>query len=280
MSKRSAGLLVLTIAAYGQAPAAAPHFEVASVKLATISTRARSARSLSDASRFELSGTTLPALIRRAYRLEPYQNVTGPDWMNKQYFDVMARLPAGATKDQVPEMLQALLADRLKLVIRRENKEEIVCILTVGKNGPKLKEAAPNADPAKWVSSTGAKTPVLRQATPHGILTYSRLNGILVLDASKMTLPDLAAALRKEVNLPVLDRTGLQGFYEVSLFVPGTWMRAAPRPREDVDLSVASDPEGVDIYKSITRLGLKLVKAKAPIEHLVVEHAEKVPTDN
>ena len=122
----SAGFIA--IAAFGQTPAPTPRFEAASIRLATLSRGGRRA----DASRVEWLGTTLPQLIRTAYRLEPYQTVAGPDWITRRYFDVYAKLPEGATKDQIPEMLQALLIDQLNLVIRRESKQEPVCLLSVG----------------------------------------------------------------------------------------------------------------------------------------------------
>jgi len=243
-----------------------------------------------DASRVEFLAATLPQLITRAYRLEPYQSVTGPDWMKRAYFDVFAKLPEGAKKDQIPEMLQALLADQLKLVVRRESREEPACILTVGKNGPKLKAVPADVTPEPFLPHSDGRTQLLRTKTPNGYLTYSRLNGTVILEATKITLPELAILLRREVKLPVLDRTGLPGFYAISLFVPGTSVgstRTRATGGDDVwsvtpefpVIPVASEPEGVNLYKSIQRLGLKLTKTKAPIEHLVVEHAEQTPVE-
>lgn len=285
---------MIAVAAFGQTPTAGLKFEAASIKPATVSMvrpgSGPGVRGRIDASRVELLGTTLPQLIRRAYRLEPYQNVTGPDWMKKTYFDVFAKLPEGATKGQIPEMLQTLLADQLKLVVRRESREEAVCVLSVGKNGPKLKEVPADVTPELFPAHSDRRTVVLRTKGPDGYLTYSRLNGTVILEAMKITLPDLAIALRKEVNMPVLDRTGLQGFYEVSLFVPGTLVRPGPRRSGGEDsfgpdaaeapvVPVAAEPEGVNLFKSIQRLGLKLEKSKAPIEHLVVESAEQTPME-
>ena len=278
MSTRPVAAFLLALTAFGQTPATGPRFEAASIRPATVSgPRGRGARGVIDASRVELLGTTLPQLIRRAYRLEPYQNVTGPDWTKKMYYDVFASLPMGGTKEQVPEMLQVLLADQLQLVIRRESLEQPVCVLSVGKGGPKLKEVPADLTPEAVLPHSDGRTAVLRTKSADGYLTYSRLNGTVVLDTTKISMHELAIAIGKEVGLPVFDRTGLKGFYEVSLFVPGTLVKSGAPKGEREDSWTASDPEGVNIYKSIQRLGLKLEKTKAPIEYLVVEHAEQIP---
>ena len=88
---------------------------------------------------------SLADLIRVAYRVKPYQ-LSGPDWMTAERFDVLAKMPEGATREQVPEMLKALLAEPFKLAVHRESKEHAVYALVVGKGGPKLKESAPDAD--------------------------------------------------------------------------------------------------------------------------------------
>ena len=87
------------------------------------------------------------------YKVELYQ-ISGPDWITTSRFDVQATLPAGATKAQIPEMLQALLADRFGLTLHREPKEQSVYALLIGKGGPKLKEgAADNTHLDTWLRS-------------------------------------------------------------------------------------------------------------------------------
>ncbi len=87
---------------------------------------------------------SLNDLIAYAYKLRSYE-VSGPEWLVMNRFDIAARLPEGATKDDVPEMLQALLKDRFKLATHSEMQEQPVPALMVGKSGPKLKEAAATA---------------------------------------------------------------------------------------------------------------------------------------
>src|ERR1039458_5970133 len=93
---------------------------------------------------YDNGGGSLKRLILTAYKLKPYQ-VSGPDWMDSVRFDILSKIPEGGTKDQVPEMLQALLAERFKLTAHRETKEQPVYGLVVGKDGPKLKPSVPDA---------------------------------------------------------------------------------------------------------------------------------------
>lgn len=106
-----------------------------------------------DAARVDIESLALADIINLAFKTKPYQ-VSGPNWlggpanaMTAQRFDVHATLPAGATKDDVPEMLQSLLVERFKLAFHREQKEQSVFALVVGKNGPKLQASAPDTPP-------------------------------------------------------------------------------------------------------------------------------------
>ena len=104
---------------------AQPPFEAASIKPST--TFLRDHRYVIGPGRVDLAPVTMLALITMAYRVETY-HVSGSDWMTTERFDVPAKLPDGATHDQMPEMLQALLAARFKLAVHRENKEEAAYI--------------------------------------------------------------------------------------------------------------------------------------------------------
>jgi uncharacterized protein (TIGR03435 family) len=95
----------------------------------------------------------LANLVSTAYKLSYYYQLSAPDWMKDPFatFDVNARVPEGATKDDFNVMMQNLLADRFKLVVHRESREIQQYDLVVAKNGPKFKEApppAPKPDPA------------------------------------------------------------------------------------------------------------------------------------
>jgi uncharacterized protein (TIGR03435 family) len=153
-----AALVVAMLAATGalaQTPAPAPlAFDVASVKPAgpldpvAIAQGKVNVGMKVDGAICRIGSFSLRDLIRTAYEVKDYQ-ISGVDSLgaplSAQRFDIQATMPEGATEKQVPQMLQALLAERFKLVIHRETKEQSVYALIVGKGGPKLKPAEPDA---------------------------------------------------------------------------------------------------------------------------------------
>ena len=296
-------LLVLAVgAAAGQTPAPPPAFEVASVKPAAplnrgqlLSGQAHAGMRI-DAARVDIGSMSLEELIRVAFRVKPYQ-VSGPDWMASVRFDVLAKLPEGASAEQVPEMLQALLAERFKLTVHRESKEHAVYALVVGKNGPKLKEAAPDADtpaatddanPQVHVNGRGENMSVSISGGQIGTAHMSMgPNGTMRLEAPKMNMAALADSLSRFFDRPVVDLTELKGSYQVALDLSMDDLRNAARAagylaagmaRPEAD--AASDPAGASIFAAVQRLGLKLEPRKVPIDVVVIDHLEKTPTEN
>jgi len=89
-------------------------------------------------SQAEYTFMDMKSLIARAYAVKPYQ-ITGPDWLMTTRFDIVAKMPAGSSKDDEPKMLQSLLEDRFKLTTHRTTAEHPVLGLVVGKGGPKMK---------------------------------------------------------------------------------------------------------------------------------------------
>lgn len=231
-----------------------------------------------DGSRVDIRFMSLYRLMLTAYRIQPYQ-LSGPDWMrNSQRFDIMAKIPDGVSKDEVPEMLQALLAERFKLSIHRENKEQPVYALVVGKNGPKLKQSAADAD-ALLPNTPGGRG----LYTPQGEARIDA-NGDLVVTGGpfgpmrgdrllKVSMKGLAELLSgQHLDRPVIDMTGLKGDYQIA------WEGPAPLPPGSVGF-VPFDL-GEAIIAATEKAGLKLEKSKAPIEMIVVDHLEKMPSEN
>ncbi len=305
----SASLVLAAGAAMGQTAAPGPAFEVASVKPAAPLDRSQILSGQMhigmkiDAARVDIGGMSLADLIRVAYRVKPYQ-VSGPDWMTAERFDVLAKMPEGATREQVPEMLQALLAERFKLAVHRESKEHAVYALVVGKGGPKLKESAPGADapaggdaPAALdvsVSGRGENTQVSISSGQIGTAHMSMgPNGIMRLEAPKMNMAALADLLSRFFDRPVVDLTGLKGTYQVALDLSMEDLRNAARTigmmgpgmgggREGTrpPSDAASDPGGLSIFAAVQQLGLKLEPRKEPLDLIVIDHLEKTPTEN
>lgn len=243
-----------------------------------------------DGTRLDMGFFSLTALIVTAYKVEGDQ-ITGPDWLATTRFDILAKMPEGATKEQVPEMLQALLAERFKLAFRRESREQQVYALVPGKDGPKLKETPADfvvgSSPFEGGRGNRAIRAVIRPSPPGGWQTISFVDGRNLYESKKLSMAEFARFLRRYTDSPVVDLTGLSGFYELTLEVPPTAANrprrpgamttpdGSPRPAED-----ASEPAGVSIFTSIQKLGLRLEKRKTAFDRLVVEHIEKTPTEN
>jgi uncharacterized protein (TIGR03435 family) len=240
--------LFITPIAFAQAPAAAPAFEVATIKPAPaldpskIATGQLHLGMNTDAGRVDIGFLSLSDLIRTAYRVKQFQ-LSGPGWMSEQRWDIQATIPEGASADQVPEMLQALLADRFKLTIHRSTTEHSIYALIVGKNGSKLKEAVPDpaaapaptdgqaaTHPAKGETVIGSGENQVRvSADPAGRgakVTSPKFGqmkismgdaGAMHMEFSKMKMADLADILSPFVDHPVLDMTELKGSYQVGL---------------------------------------------------------------
>ena len=235
----------LTICVLGAASIAyaqpAPAFEVASIKLSPPRTGAAGFVNLSsDPAMFRLSNTTLKILVAMAWRSSDRLVGGGPDWIDTQYYDVAAKLPPNTPKDRVPDMLQRLFAERLNLKVHRENRERRGYALVPAKNGLELK---PGGEP--------------------GSSTTSLLPGRIAGDAVAMgTLADL---LSRSLRQEVVDRTGLSGGYKIDL----KWT-----PDD------SHKDEGPDVFGALQKLGLKLESTKTMVEMIIVDHADRVPTEN
>jgi uncharacterized protein (TIGR03435 family) len=160
----SAGVVFAVGMFFGPARAAGPEFEVANITPAAQPTPElfRSGKihigMTVDGSRVDVGGMPLTTLIQQAFRVKQFQ-VIAPDWARESRWDILAKLPEGAPEAQIPEMLQALLADRFKMAVHRENKELPVYALVVGKGGLKMKAAVP--DPGAPADAPGGGPTVI-----------------------------------------------------------------------------------------------------------------------
>jgi uncharacterized protein (TIGR03435 family) len=256
------GFLLATCAAVAQTGGGAAPFEVASVKLSVPSKEGKDRVGVAvRGATVEANFTSLSELVRIAYRVAPYQ-VAGPDWTVSERFDVLAKMPEGASVDQMPEMLQTLLAERFQLTLHRESRPRAVYALLVGKDGINLRIAEPGADPP---AANGAKT-----------VNPLQLN-------RQMTLTAFADFLARFVDRPVIDMTGLKGTYQIAMAIPVEDLIKA-KVAVDAAMRGGSDstPEldGSPMFAAIRKFGLKLEPRKTAVDVLVIDHAEKRPTEN
>ena len=229
-------ILLAAGAACAQTPAAAPlQFEVATIKPAPpLNPAAMQAGKMHvgmkvDAARVDIGYLSLADLIMTAYKVKAHQ-VVGPDWMKTERFDILAKMPEGATKEQVPEMLQGLLADRFKLTFHKDSRELPVYGLLVGKGGPKLKEASKEdeapfdeKDKGGTISFGGgqmkqtANGAVIKAEGQPGTMKMTMVEGKMHMESTKATMAGFADMLSRFVGKPVVDMTELKGNYDVTI---------------------------------------------------------------
>lgn len=285
--------------------AAQPSFEVASIK--TAAGRGEAPYFMLEpgvlervtvvGSRVDIRFISLDRLIVRAYGIKPYQ-LSAPEGLKSAKFDIAARMPDGASRNQLGEMLQALLRDRFKLSIHRATRDLLVYALTIGKDGPKLQPSrtAPNSSPADgghaiftangdgrsletggFVVNDGKFGPVKATAPgqgPHGGMRIEYLN---------LTIPALVDLLTPHLNYPVVDRTNLQGgyFFATETRAPGEGSgRKQDAPADDASSAAPRDAVGEALLRAAAQAGMKLEKSRAPVETIVVDHVEKTPVAN
>jgi uncharacterized protein (TIGR03435 family) len=227
---------------------------------------------------------TLRHLISYAYGIRGPQ-ISGPSWMADQYFHIVAKMPSGSRKEDLAPMLQALLAERFKLVAHREDRPQDVLALVLAPGGPKL---TPSSDDKPW--NPGTPTSPGERA----ILTDGTVSMRIIPDSAtatvhfyfhRLTMTYLAGWLNKTTlrgNRYVIDGTGIKGTYDVALDCPNIALGLQPPPAApgSAPADTASAPAGDDLLGSLRRLGLTLEKRRAPLTYIVVDHLDRTPTAN
>ena len=282
------GVAALSAAPAPQSVAAPTEFEVASIKPSPEQIERASIGVRISGSQVRISSLTLKDYVAMAYRL-PAGQITGPDWIAQERFDIAAKLPDGASSDHVPEMLQALLASRFQLQVHHDSKEFPVYALSVAKGGAKLQESAPSADaPVRPgtvnVAASGSSAGV--DVDMGGGSSFSLANN--KLEIRRATTAVIVASLTRVVDRPVLDTTDLKGTYDLTLDLSpedyqAVLIRSAlnagvvlpPQALRALDLG-SSDPFAGPLQK----LGLILESRKAPLDVVVVDSMRKTPLEN
>jgi uncharacterized protein (TIGR03435 family) len=212
-----------------------------------------------DAARLTYTNVSLSDVIVKAYGVQ-HDQISGPPWLDTERFDIAAKIPAGIGMDQIPQMFQALLGGRFNLKLHREKKELPIYALVAGKSGPKPRKA----------ESSGGLTIGYNPGRAH-------ISG-------NVSMEWFADYLSLRLGRPVLDQTALDGAYVIAL----DWVPDSTEEPGAMALSQPGVPDGGALAASgpsiLTalqeQLGLKLVATKGPVEILVIDHAERVPTEN
>jgi uncharacterized protein (TIGR03435 family) len=314
MTRTIAGTMLALAAgcrAYSQAADAPVAFEVASIKPAPPPGRGLVQIGCSggpgsrDPGLYTCFNSDISQLVVQAYGLRRYQLPSFPSGGDSAEFNITAKVPPGATEEQLKGMLQNLLAERFKLTFHYEKKEMQVYDLVVAKGGLKMKESPPEPPPAPPDGNTEKTAPppapvtrMARDADGFLILPTRRggsstvfSRGRLRMRSSAVTMKQLVGALTGQVGRPVTDATGLTGKYDFTL----TWgpdgmgaigtrgaSAAMPAPAEGGAVAIVPDSDPAPtIFAAIQeQLGLRLEQKKGTVDMFIIDHVEKTPTEN
>ncbi len=288
-------------------------FEVASIKPSGLPVRGvirlgrQGGPDSGDPGRVAYTFSTIRDLMIDAYGVKRSQISGGPNWLDSERFDIVAKVPAGATKEQVKVMLQNLLAERFQLTLHRETKELPIYALVVTAKGPKLKDSIATDTPPAFdsppnkggrgeggmqvsgmkIGPDGCPATPPRAAGRGANFVMMTPNGECMISKGQ-TMDGLALQLSNRFDRPVIDQTGLKGKYDLRLRYDPSSM---PGGRGDV-LMTKGIPDGPgpgaagedpppSIFNALQeQLGLKLEARKGPVDLLMIDHVEKMPTRN
>jgi uncharacterized protein (TIGR03435 family) len=254
-------LMLQPYSAYAQAPS--PRFDAASFQLSTPNSRNSQHR---DPGRIDLQRIGLQGLLWEAYRVWYYQIVWPQGGRRTESYDITATIPAGASKEDIRQMLQALLAERLHLTLHWETRELPVYALTVAKSGLRMHKA--DIDPDTDAMSL--------PATAQNNGQDKRVQG-------KMPINSLLLFVAGDLDHPLVDMTRLKDAYEIDLKYSAmpTPPQLAASPMSAEELSALRVGVAASFTSALEKqLGLHVEARKAPIEMLVIDHVASVPTEN
>ncbi|HTS26793.1 MAG TPA: TIGR03435 family protein [Bryobacteraceae bacterium] len=248
----------LTYGAFGQSPGSAA-FEVASVKASKpvdVDTAKGREQIESAPGSLSMRNVSLSTCLQWAYDVKDYQ-VMGPSWMTAARYDILAKSGSPAPDSQMKIMLQSLLADRFQLTLHREKREVPVYALIQGKNPPKLHPWDENA--------------------PGGMKVVGSMVTI-----PKWSMAQTAELLSRQMDRPVIDMTGITGFFDLTVNLSNV---SDGNPGREMDRNQMMVSAKMMLGRSLPQfvqeqLGLKLEARKLPADVLIIDHAEKTPTEN
>ena len=219
---------------------------------------------------FRANNVTVRLLLRTAYQIQDSQLTGGPDWLDSDRFDIVAKTERNSSSDQLSLMLRSLLADRFKAMIHKETRERSIYALVVARNGA----LGPRLQRRDCVPAALPTTPAAGQELPCGrIMTGS---GEVTFKGAPMS--QIAEGLSRYLGRVVVDRTGLGGNYDLTLqWTPERSPSANQQLGSDAP---ALDPNGLSIFTAVQeQLGLKLQPAQGTVNVLVIDRVEH-PTEN
>lgn len=281
-------LALAWVCAYGQA-AAAPSFEVASVKPASPSATGIACTGgpgTTDPGIWRCADIPLWFLISHAYGFLPYEFAPRNSCCLAR-LDITAKVPEGTTKEQFQRMLQNLLAERLKLKLHHEQKEMAIFELTVGKKGLNMKTSAPDALAAQedppWEIPKYSIGQDGYPVFPAGRGGLAGPNGHYRWTGFNLSMQEIVKTLSFHLGRKAVDATGLKGKYDIDMkwSIDVAWLMERAGLRDQIGEVPDDGPHGPTLIHAVRdQLGLELISKKGPGDIVVVDHVDKVPIEN
>jgi uncharacterized protein (TIGR03435 family) len=230
-----------------------PAFDVASVRSAKVGIEGGRRENIQvNPGTLTMRNVSLKSALRWAYHVMDYQ-VSGPDWIGFDRFDISAKASDPVAEDQLRLMLQALLVERFKITLHRVTKEMQAYDLVIAKGGIKFHESQVEGEP------------IMNPDKNRMSMEIKGLSATQFIDA-----------LSNVLRAPVINHTGLTGKYDAAINVA----KYMPDVSKADSSGAPFDPTGMIITALQDDLGLKLESKKMPIDLLIIDHAEKIPADN
>jgi uncharacterized protein (TIGR03435 family) len=279
-SKAIGAALALVLAAPAvQAQAPPPTFDVSSIKVNKDG--GPSSVRVTPGGMLSVTNNTLRNIIRNAWNITNDQIVGGPDWIDSERFDITAKAAKPFGQDEARSMLQALLAERFGLATRNETRELPVYLLVLARKdgalGPQMKKSDLDCAALLAAVTAGGKMP---ERLPNGNLPCGisiRTNqGQGLVTGNGVAMEALARNLVGGVGRIVVDRTGLQGYYDIDV----KFAADGPQPPPGAPDAPPADPSAASLFTAMQeQLGLKLEPGKAPISVLVIDRVQRPTAD-
>jgi uncharacterized protein (TIGR03435 family) len=263
---------LVSSAALGQSTESTPKFDVADIHASPRTTQPFVRGPFYNSGRYELRFATMLDLVRTAYGVDPEKILGGPNWIEMDRFDVFAMAPGASTAESRKLMLQALLADRFKLVTHKDSKPIAAFALKASKK-TQLKEPEGNGANGCNFTVQNTNPPTPGGGPPAGpinlpVIVYTCHNTTMAAFADGML--SMAGAGQYFNNRLVVDQTELQGSWDFTFkFTP------------KIPAGITTVGENIPLFDALEKqLGLRLEAATVPMPVVVVDSVNQKPTDN
>ncbi len=274
-------------------------FEAASVKIAdpksapvnrsaNAQATLRGGPGTADPGRISYANVTLQSVLITAYGAnckvqEDCDQIVGAVWLRTERFDIDAKIPAGVTTEQFRVMLQNLLAERFHMNVHHETRDLPGYELTLGKGKAKLTPSPPEELRIRRPDGTAGEVwragRIRKNCFGPAFMIFpykgTRANVANHAIGREQSLADITKLMSNLMNSHVVDKTGLTGKYDFTL----DWVPDGATMIQEADGPELAPPHGIPTAIE-DQLGLKLVRSKVTLDTVIVDSADKIPTEN